>query len=169
MNTDGPRYIWWDWHSLQGPRQSHGSQGRGHSHLVLKTVTRLACYRYDTIHPTDHPLDYAATVFTILEIFGLGNKVEALYGSEVNSLHNVITMVINLHSVFHSFNLWLELVLGQVCCIVCSVILHSSYMVYSGKHSWRLWETSWPVPSAHPITRHIHCPALCRSCSRGHE
>ena len=80
------------------------------------------------------PQDYAATAFAILKIFGLGNKVKALYGGEINSLHNVITMAINLHSVFHSFNLWLESVLGRVCCIIYSVILHSSYMVYSGKH-----------------------------------
>ena len=128
---------------------------------MLKTVTRLAGYRYDTIHPTDHSLDYAATVFTILEIFGLGNKVKALYGGEVNSLHNVIIMVINLHSVFHSFNLWLEPVLGWVCCVVYSVILHSSYMVYSGKHLWCLRETTWLVPSAHPIMCHIQHRTPC--------
>jgi hypothetical protein len=57
-------------------------------------------------------------------MFGLGNKAKALYGGEVNRLHNVITMAINLHSAFDSFNLWLEPVLGQVCCIVYSVILH---------------------------------------------
>jgi hypothetical protein len=67
-------------------------------------------------------------------MFGLGNKAQALYGGEVNSLQNVITMAINLHSAFDCFNLWLEPVLGQVCSIVYSVILHSSYMVYSGKH-----------------------------------
>jgi hypothetical protein len=39
------------------------------------------------------PQDYNATVFTILKMFGLGNKAKALYGSEVNSLYNVITMV----------------------------------------------------------------------------
>jgi len=67
-------------------------------------------------------------------MFGLGNKAKALYGGEVNRLHNVITMAINLHSAFDSFNLWLEPVPGQVCCIVYSVILHLSYMMYSGKH-----------------------------------
>ena len=113
------------------------------------------------------PQDYAATVFAILEIFGLGNKVKALYGSEVNSLHNVITMAINLHSVFHSFNLWLEPVLGWVCCIIYSIILHSSYMVYSGKHLWLLRETTWPVPSAHPITHHVQRRTLCRRCRQG--
>ena len=70
----------------------------------------------------------------MLEMFGLGNKVKALYGGEINGLHNVITMAINLHSAFHSFNLWLEPVPGRVRCVVYSVILHSSYMVYSGKH-----------------------------------
>ena len=70
----------------------------------------------------------------MLEMFGLGNKVEALYGGEINGLHNVITLAINLHSAFDSFNLWLEPVPGRVCCVVYSVILHSSYMVYSGKH-----------------------------------
>ena len=70
----------------------------------------------------------------MLEMFGLGNKVEALYGGEINGLHNVITMAINLRSAFDSFNLWLEPVPGRVCCVVYSVILHSSYMVYSGKY-----------------------------------
>ena len=51
------------------------------------------------------PQDYAATVFAILEIFGLGNKVKALYGGEISGLHNAITMAINLHAVFDSFNL----------------------------------------------------------------
>jgi hypothetical protein len=61
-------------------------------------------------------------------MFGLGNKAKALYGGEVNGLHNVITMEHYLHSesVFDSFNLWLEPVCGQVCCIVHSVDLHSS-------------------------------------------
>jgi len=67
-------------------------------------------------------------------MFGLGNKAKALYGGEVNRLHNVITMAINLHSAFDSFNLWLEPVPGQVCCIVYSVILHLTYMMYSGKY-----------------------------------
>lgn len=67
-------------------------------------------------------------------MFGLGNKAKALYGGEANSLPNVITMAINLHSAFDSFNLWLEPVPGQVCCIVYSVILHSIYVAYSGKH-----------------------------------
>ena len=48
----------------------------------------------------------------MLEMFGLGNKVEALYGGEINGLYNVITMAINLHSAFDSFNLWLEPVPG---------------------------------------------------------
>jgi len=61
----------------------------------------------------DGDKDYAATVFAILEMFGLGNKAQALYGGEVNSLQNVITMAINLHSAFDCFNLWLEPVLGQ--------------------------------------------------------
>jgi hypothetical protein len=67
-------------------------------------------------------------------MFGFGNKAKALYGGEVNSLHNVIAMYRGLHSAFDSFNLWLEPVVGQVCCIVYSVILHSSYVVYSGQH-----------------------------------
>jgi HNH endonuclease len=41
-------------------------------------------------------------------MFGLGNTAKALYGGEDNRLHNVITMAINLHSAFDSFNLWLE-------------------------------------------------------------
>ncbi|KAF8234102.1 hypothetical protein L208DRAFT_1377023 [Tricholoma matsutake] len=79
----------------------------------------------------DGDKDYAATVFAILEMFGLGNKAKALYGSQVNSLHNVITMVITLHSEFDTLNLWLEPVPGQ--------------------------ESNWPVHSAHPITCHIQC------------
>jgi len=67
-------------------------------------------------------------------MFGLESRAKALYGGDVNSLHNVITMAIDLHSAFDSFELWLEPVPGQVCCTVYSVILHSSYMVYSGKH-----------------------------------
>ncbi|KAF8218654.1 hypothetical protein L208DRAFT_1348855 [Tricholoma matsutake] len=46
-------------------------------------------------------------------MFGLGNKAKALYGGQVNSLHNVITMAITLHSKFDTFNLWLEPVPGQ--------------------------------------------------------
>jgi len=65
----------------------------------------------------------------MLEMFGLGNSAKALYGGEVNSLHNVITMAINLHSDFDSFRMWLEPVRGQVCCIIYSIILHSSYIV----------------------------------------
>ena len=30
------------------------------------------------------PQDYAATVFAILDMFGLGNKAKALYGGQVN-------------------------------------------------------------------------------------
>jgi hypothetical protein len=36
-------------------------------------------------------------------MFGLGNRAKALYGGEVNGLHNVITMAINLPSAFDSF------------------------------------------------------------------
>ena len=83
------------------------------------------------------PQDYAATVFAILEIFGLGNKVKALYGGEVNSLHNVITMAINLHSVFDSFNLWLEPVLGRVCALFTPL--------FSIQVTWCIQENTYDV------------------------
>ncbi|KAF7978037.1 hypothetical protein HWV62_1925 [Athelia sp. TMB] len=57
--------------------------------------------------------DYAAAVSAILEMFGLGSAARTLYGNEVNCLHNVITMAINLRSAFDSLNLWLEPVPGQ--------------------------------------------------------
>ncbi|KAF8810417.1 hypothetical protein BYT27DRAFT_7209416 [Phlegmacium glaucopus] len=38
----------------------------------------------------DGDKDYAATVFAILELFDLGKKAEALYGGEVNGLHNAM-------------------------------------------------------------------------------
>ena len=119
-------------------------------------------------------MSYECVSYTIIfrDILHALNNFQFVPTQEVDphhhSLHNVITMVINLHSAFDSFNLWLEPVLGQVCCLVYSVILHSSYMVYSGKHLWRLWETPWPVPSAHPITCHVQCRALCHSRSRSH-
>lgn len=80
------------------------------------------------------PQDYSAAVFAILELFGLENKAKALCGGEINGLHNVITMAMNLHSAFDSFKLWLEPVPGQVCRILYFVILHSSYMTYPGTH-----------------------------------
>jgi len=70
----------------------------------------------------------------MLEMFGLGNSMKALYDGEVNGLHNVITMAHDLNFDFDSYRLWLEPVCGKVRCIVYSVILHSSYIVYSGKH-----------------------------------
>ncbi|KAF5359875.1 hypothetical protein D9756_003614 [Leucocoprinus leucothites] len=56
----------------------------------------------------DGDKDYAATVLAMLEMFGLGEKAKSLYGGQVNSLHNVITMEHNLHAAFDSFDLWLE-------------------------------------------------------------
>ncbi|KAF5359877.1 hypothetical protein D9756_003616 [Leucocoprinus leucothites] len=56
----------------------------------------------------DGDKEYAATVLAMLEMFGLGEKAKSLYGGQVNSLHNVITMEHNLHAAFDSFNLWLE-------------------------------------------------------------
>ncbi|KAF8345054.1 hypothetical protein F5887DRAFT_1197645 [Amanita rubescens] len=61
----------------------------------------------------DGDKNYAAAVFEILELFGLGKKAEALYGGKVNGLHNVIIMATDLHDAFESFDLWLEPVRGQ--------------------------------------------------------
>ncbi|KAF5359876.1 hypothetical protein D9756_003615 [Leucocoprinus leucothites] len=61
----------------------------------------------------DGDKEYAATVLVMLEMFGLGEKAKSLYGGQVNSLHNVITMVHDLHAAFDSFDLWLEPVAGQ--------------------------------------------------------
>ncbi|KAF5359880.1 hypothetical protein D9756_003612 [Leucocoprinus leucothites] len=56
----------------------------------------------------DGDKDYAATVLAMLEMFGLEEKAKSLSGGQVNSLHNVITMVHDLHIAFDSFDLWLE-------------------------------------------------------------
>ncbi|KXN92709.1 hypothetical protein AN958_06987 [Leucoagaricus sp. SymC.cos] len=69
--------------------------------------------------------DYAATVFAMLEMFGLGEKAKSLYGGQVNSLHNVITMAHDVHIAFDSFRLWLEPVAGQENTYnVCGKLLH---------------------------------------------
>ncbi|KNZ76652.1 hypothetical protein J132_09399 [Termitomyces sp. J132] len=52
--------------------------------------------------------NYAATVFAILDMFGLKERAKGLYGRETNKLHNVITMAGELHTCFDCFQLWLE-------------------------------------------------------------
>lgn len=48
-------------------------------------------------------------------MFGLEDEARSLYGGAVNSLHNVITLESTLHTMFDTFELWLEPVEGQVC------------------------------------------------------
>ncbi|KAF5359881.1 hypothetical protein D9756_003613 [Leucocoprinus leucothites] len=73
----------------------------------------------------DGDKDYAATVLAMLEMFGLKEKAKSLYGDQVNSLHNVITMAHDLHATFDTFDLWLEPVAGQENTYdVCGKLLH---------------------------------------------
>ncbi|KAG6826820.1 hypothetical protein H0H92_014290 [Tricholoma furcatifolium] len=51
---------------------------------------------------------YAATVFAMLQMFGLEEIAKKLVGSDVNGLHNVITMSMEFHEAFDTFDLWLE-------------------------------------------------------------
>ncbi|KAH0580038.1 hypothetical protein H2248_002851 [Termitomyces sp. 'cryptogamus'] len=52
--------------------------------------------------------NYAATVFAILDMFGLRERAKSLYGSGTNELHNVITMAADFYICFDRFILWLE-------------------------------------------------------------
>ncbi|KAH7907625.1 hypothetical protein BJ138DRAFT_1137463 [Hygrophoropsis aurantiaca] len=56
--------------------------------------------------------DHAAA-FAILSLFGLDNQVRRLHGGQVNSLHNVLTMSMQMHVLFNQFRFWLEEVPGM--------------------------------------------------------
>ncbi|KNZ81723.1 hypothetical protein J132_10926 [Termitomyces sp. J132] len=56
----------------------------------------------------DDDKNHAATIFAILDLFGLKERTKSLYGRGTNELHNVITMAGELHTCFDHFELWLE-------------------------------------------------------------
>ncbi|KAH7921611.1 hypothetical protein BV22DRAFT_1038422 [Leucogyrophana mollusca] len=56
--------------------------------------------------------EYAATSFAMLSLFGLDEQVRRLLGGQVNSLHNVFTMTMQMHLSFDQYELWLEEVPG---------------------------------------------------------
>jgi hypothetical protein len=66
-------------------------------------VIRLV-YRSDTTHPTDHSTGLCCNCLRLC------NSRDG----EVNTLRNVITMALDLHTDFVAFQLWLEPVRGQV-------------------------------------------------------
>lgn len=57
----------------------------------------------------------AATVFTMLKMFGLDDVAQDLQAGSINRLSNVLTMTMSLRQSFDQFHFWLELVPGEVC------------------------------------------------------
>ncbi|KAG6907477.1 hypothetical protein DXG01_008767, partial [Tephrocybe rancida] len=97
---------------------------------LQKDIARLLG-RADPTLPNAKKQEYAATAFAILDMFGIGDNVRALYGGEVNGLHNVITLSQDLHSEFDTFQFWLEPVPGgqKHTYNVCSSLPLTDYVI----------------------------------------
>ena len=53
-------------------------------------------------------LDYAASVWAVMERFGQVNGFLELNGPNIHRLENVITMEIGFHTLFDRLTIWLE-------------------------------------------------------------
>ncbi|KAH7925157.1 hypothetical protein BV22DRAFT_1195403 [Leucogyrophana mollusca] len=79
--------------------------GRG---LVITQCAHL----FSESAQSSHDPEYAATAFAMLTLFGLAEQVRGLLG-QVNSLRNVFTMAMSMHTIFDQYGFWLEEVPGM--------------------------------------------------------
>jgi hypothetical protein len=77
--------------------------------LIMRRIIRYAFPpTYMSFYLSPRQLDYAASVWAVLDRFGYKELLKELNGTKIHRLENILTLSLEVHELFDTLKLWFE-------------------------------------------------------------